>query len=428
MSSKLTVVVVVYVILSLLGTACNPSAPTSNTAAVTPTPAPPEAMLEIVWFANGPDQPAIEKLLAQFNAENEGVQVVLRLVPFPQLDDILRAELDSGQAPDVARITAPQLYVDDGLDIRPYLSDPAILQAFIPQPMGLMTGPDGKIFGIPHDFTLNGPFVNVSLFEEAGVSLPEDECVSWETWAELATQVRDETGVRFAMAIDRSGHRLDGFLQTYGGGYFTPEGDLRLTSPETITGLEAFIQFHDAGVFPLDVWLGAGSGYAEPDQFFTSGQLPVYIAGNWQVAPFNRIIGNQFEWQAILNGCDVQYGGMPGGKFLVAFEQTEHPEWAAQLIEFLGSKEAMAQYAQESVLLPTRLDLIEEGLTYSVQNEAMNVFITGVGLLPESAYIDNYHADFATIAASIRDEVTRVIAGELTLDEALDATAASLDD
>lgn len=384
-------------------------------AAAGPAPAP----LRFVWFTDGPDLAAIQKLVAQFNAANPDVSVELSVLPYAELNQLLLTQAAAGNAPDLARVTEPARFFQYLLDVRPYLSDKAFASAFIPFALKAVQGDRGELYGIPHDFTLNGPFVNVTLFKKAGVALPTERCVSWETWGKLAAKVRDATGVPFGMAVDRSGHRLDGFLQSFGGSFFTLDGKgLRITSPETRKGVEVFVRMHREGIMPLEVWAGGGQGYAAANQYFVNGLLPFYLSGNWQVAQFHQAIGDRFEWKAVLNGCEKQFGGMPGGKFIVAFAQTKVPAKVVRLIEFLGSKDAMRQFARESLFLPTRNDLIKEGVEYPYASDVMNTFLQGIPLLPEAAY-ENYNMYFGPVANEVRDRVTQAILGEISVDEAL---------
>ncbi len=382
-------------------------------AGAAPTP------LRFVWFTDGPDLEAIQKLVRQFNAKHSDVQVELTVVPYAQLNQLLLTRAAAGNAPDVARVTEPGRFFPYLLDLRPHLTDRQFASAFLAPAMKAVHGDRGELYGIPHDFTVNGPFVNVTLFKKAGLALPSEQCVTWETWASLAEKARQASRVPFAMAVDRSGHRLDGFIQAYGGSFFTPNGKgLRLTAPETRQGIEAFVQLHQRGVMPLEVWAGGGQGYAAANQYFINGQLPFYLSGNWQVAQFHEAIGNKFEWRAVLNGCQKQYGGMPGGKFIVAFKDTKVPAKAAQFIQYLGSKEAMRQFATESLFLPTRNDLIKEGIDYPFATAVMTTFLRGIPLLPETSY-ENYNIYFGPVANEVRDRVTQAILGEISVDEAL---------
>lgn len=381
-------------------------------------PAKAEDVIRFVWFTDGPDQPAIEALVDRYEDENTQVTVDFAIVPFGELNQLLITQASAGQAPDIARVTEPYRFFEFGLDLRPY-TEPGFEKQFLDGPVKLVTGPEGEIFGFPQDLTMNGPFINVSLFKKAGVPLPEGD-VPWETWFDLAKTVKDRTGVPYAVAADRSGHRLDGIIQSYGGSYFTPDGkSLNLNSPETRGALQTFVELHDKGIMPLDIWAG-GSGYVGGNQQFINGQLVMYISGNWQVAQFASTIGDSFEWKAAPNGVNVQSGGMPGGKFLMAFESAGNPEATGDFVQFLSSKESLAAYASQAMFLPARKDLLEEGIEYPVRSDVMNSFLADLSRLPATAYSDNYHLSFGPVGNVVRDRITQAITGELSFSRAME--------
>jgi len=384
--------------------------------------------LRFLWFTDGPDRPAIEGLVKKFNDTNPDVKIEFSIVPFAELNQLLVTQASAGQAPDLARVTEPYRFFQYALDLRPHLKNTGFAKEFLDEPMKMVLGQGGEVYGIPHDLTMNGPFVNLSLFKKAGVELPKGDRATWEEWMDAAAKVRKATGVPFGAAVDRSGHRLDGFLQSYGGGFFTPDGkDVRISSPETKKAVEAFVKFHKDGTMPLDIWAG-GTGYVGANQQFVNGQLVYYLSGNWQIAQFNDAIGTKFEWKAVPNGYNTQAGGMPGGKFLIAFKNTKIPDKVARLMEFLGGADAMTEYSAKAMFLPTRKDLIRQGIKFPARNDDMNLFVKGVGTLPQSAYVDNYNLRFGPIANEVRDRVTQAIVGELGVDKALEMAQAKAKD
>ena len=384
--------------------------------------------LRFLWFTDGPDKPAIEGLVKRFNDTNPDIKIEFSIVPFAELNQLLVTQASAGQAPDIARVTEPYRFFQHTLDLRPHLKNANFPKEFLDEPVKVVSGPGGEFYGIPHDLTMNGPLVNVSLFKKAGVELPKGDRVTWEEWMAAAAKVKKATGVPFAATADRSGHRLAGFLQSYKGGFFTPDGkDVRITSPETRKAVEAFVGFHKDGTMPLDIWAG-GTGYVGANQQFINGQLVFYLSGNWQIAPFTEGIGTKFEWKAVPNGYNAQAGGMPGGKFIVAFKNTKAPDKVARLVEFLGSADAMTEYASKAMFLPTRKDLVRQGVKYPSRNEDMDVFVKGVGQLPQSAYVDNYNQRFGQVANEVRDRVTQAIVGELTVEKALEMAQAKAKD
>ena len=384
----------------------------------------PVDTVRFLWFTDGPDKPAIEGLVAKFNQANPDVKIEFSIVPFAELNQLLTTQAAAGQAPDLARVSEPYRFFQYTLDTRPYLTDKRFADKFLPGPMAMVTGAKGELYGIPHDLTVNAPFINVSLFKKAGIAVPTGDRLTWADWMKLAQQVKEKTGVPYAAGVDRSGHRLDGFIQSYGGGYFTGDGKgTRITSPETRKAVSDFVQMHRDGVMPLDFWAG-GTNYVAANQPFMNGQLVFYLSGNWQIAAFQQNIGDKFEWKVVPNASIKQFGGMPGGKFLIAFKNTKVSAKSTRLLEYLGSAKAMTEYAATAMFLPTRKDLITKGITYPVRNDDMNTFIKALGNLPPSAYTDNYNLFFGMVANEVRDRVTQAITGEITVDKALELAEA----
>jgi len=83
---------------------------------------------------------------------------------------------------------------------------------------------------------------------------------------DAAAKVR-KAPVSFGAAVDRSGHRLDGFLQSYGGGFFTrTEGRPHQQSGDQ-EGRRGVRQVSQGRTMPLDIWAG-GTGYVGANQQF----------------------------------------------------------------------------------------------------------------------------------------------------------------
>lgn len=390
-------------------------------AGMAAAPAPQVDTLRFVWFTDGPDLPAIQALVSVFNSKTPDIKVDLAVVPFAQLNTLLMTQAAAGQAPDMARVTEPYRFTSYALDLRPYLSDKSFPRQFLPAAQALTTMPNGGVYGFPSDFTMNGPFINVSLVKKAGLSLPKGPKVSWNEWMDLAVKTAKATGVPYAAAVDRSGHRLDGFIQAMGGAYFTPDGkDVQINSAANQKAIGYFVDLNKNGTMPLEVWAGGGAGYADARQLFVNQQLVFYVSGNWQMAFFLGTIGNKFEWQAVPNACEAACGGMPGGKFVIAFKDTKVPAKVARFIEYLGSRASIEAMDQEAYFLPTRNDLLQEGVRYQNGNDDMSTFIKGIPLMPKSAFTDNYNAHFGPIADIVRDRVTQAIIGQMTVPQALD--------
>jgi alpha-1,4-digalacturonate transport system substrate-binding protein len=103
--------------------------------------------------------------------------------------------------------------------------------------------------------TVTGPFINRTLFEQAGIEVPEGE--TWEEWAEVTRQVAEATGTPYAMVMDRTGHRLAGPAISQGAQIFDAEGFPRGRRRRHAPMMQLMIDWHADGTMDPDVWIGS---------------------------------------------------------------------------------------------------------------------------------------------------------------------------
>src|SRR5258708_1159710 len=77
--------------------------------------------------------------------------------------------------------------------------------------------------GYMTQLTVTGPYINKTLFDQAGVTGPGDKA-TWDDWTKAAVDVAKKTNTKFAMAMDRSGHPLAGPSVSMGAKYFDADG------------------------------------------------------------------------------------------------------------------------------------------------------------------------------------------------------------
>jgi len=394
--------------------------------------------LRIMWYDDGNEGQVLRDLLDRFETENPDIKVVIDTVPYSTILEQLPLQVEAGEGPDMARVTDLPGYAGKYLDLRPYVKDPDYWDRSFPAHLmqSMRTGDDTTgLYGFPNQFTVTGPYINRTLFEQAGIPVPSDtnDAVTWEEWTEVARQVAEATNTPYAIAMDRSGHRFAGPAMSMGATFFDEEGKVTIDTPGFRAMAAIFLGWHTEGITPAEVWVGSGGSYAAAADFFINGQLVMYMSGSWQVQRFSNDIGDAFDWEVVPNPSGPGGStGMPGGTALVAFAETQHPEEVARVMDYLASEEVLAEFSARTLFIPGHLGLAEQGVAYETDLElakaALNAFLAEVPKLSEQGYLLNAHPQNTVIFNAIRDRLTQVIVGELSLDEAIVRMQAEIDE
>ena len=217
MKQRTLLILSILIISALLTTMCAPSAapaePSEPAAEEAAEPAEAEATeapaeepaeeaapaeeasgdaveLRMTWYTDGNEDVVMRDLLDRFEAENPDIKVVMDTVAYQSILENLPIQLAAGEGPDMARVTDLGGLAEHYLDMTPYLSDTAYWEENFGPFLAWLRAPgdEESINGFMTQLTITGPFINRTLFEQAGVPVPSDESdeVTWEEWAEAA--------------------------------------------------------------------------------------------------------------------------------------------------------------------------------------------------------------------------------------------------
>lgn len=96
-------------------------------------------------------------------------------------------------------------------------------------------------------------------------------------------------------------------------------------------------------------------------------------------------------------------------------------------IHYLNDADSQRQFVDAANFLPTRADLVEEGIDYGTRPEDMAVRLADITRTPESVYTSAYSPEFAPAATEFVDVFAEVVSGQRELAAAMEELAASLD-
>ena len=404
--------------------------PTAQAAGVQPTAAQLAAWKgkEITYYFYNDSQQELDTTKVQITRFEKltGAKVKLDVIPYTSLDTQLQARLAAGNAPDVARLNNPGLYIKDSLDLEKYHGRKYAAEFLKGSTLQVTHPTTKKLIGVPYDLTVNGPFINVDMFKKAGVPVP----TSWN-WTDLVAagkKVQKATGSEYAFTIDKSGHRVSPVMSHFGA--FMVDKNQRNVLPTSKFRAEKAVKIitdlYKADQAPRDLWIGTGTKYSSPTAIFLAQQTPIFFSGNWQVAALAK--DAKFDFAAVPNPKELNGGGRPGGKFLVAFNASKTPDLAAFFLRYLADTEQMEEMDKSAFWLPTRADLVSQGVKYATRAADMNVFQADAGKTPAAAYgIQSVPTLTGNIYNKLRDLMTEVIAGKITAKQAIELQTQFID-
>ena len=352
-----------------------------------PPPGPPggprggDTTLRMTWYSDGNEGEVITDLIKKFEAKNPDIKVTIDQVPFKAINETLPVQLAAGEGPDMARVVDLGGVARYMLDLRPYLKDPAYWEKNFGPFLTWMREPGNTtaIPGFMTQLTVTGPFVNKTLFEQAGVAMPGDKA-SWDDWAKAAKAVADKVKAPFPIAIDRSGHRFLGMAISEGAKLFDAKGDPAVIDDGFKRAVEKVVGWHASGVMSKELWASvSGATYRGANDEFKNAQVVLYMSGSWQIAQFDKTIGNAFDWVAVPNPCGAGgCTGMPGGAGLVAIKTTKNPQAVAKVMEYLSSEEVLSEFYSRTLFVPGHLGLSAKGIDYPTASPLAKAALGGL--------------------------------------------------
>lgn len=382
-----------------------------------------ETELRMMWYNDGIEGEVMRSLLDRFEAANPDIKVTLDVVPYKSIIESLPIQLAAGQGPDLARVTDLGGLSEYYLDLTPHISDPGYWEAsFGPFLDWLAPGSD-KISGFMTQLTVTGPYVNKTLFEQAGVALP-GEGATWDDYATAVNQVADALDIPIPMAWDRSGHRVSGPAIAMGAMMFDGDGNPALVDDGLKAMTQRLYDWHQDGTMSKELWGSvSGSTYLGANEDFANAQVVMYMSGSWQIPQFADKIGDAFDWWAVPAPCGpAACTGMPGGAALVAMKDSAHPAEVGKLMDWLATEEVQAEFYGKTLFIPGHLKLAEGGVDFATDDpraqHALQTFAGAVpGISPVAFDLQGYKNNRIMFNALI-SRLNEAIVGELTLDQA----------
>jgi alpha-1,4-digalacturonate transport system substrate-binding protein len=407
------------------------AAPITAPTTAAPTATQPPVVLHFMYYQDAAEASIMAPLITKFELANPGIMVELDVVPYANITNQLPAQVQAGQAPDIARITNFGAFQGELLDLSKYLSDPSFMTSNFAAPvLAAMRAPGDTtgLYGFPDTLTVTGPFVNTTLFQQANVPLPGANA-TWQDWTDATTKVMKATKVKYAIGIDATGHRLASVIISDGGTLLTSDGKFTIDSQGFRDAVTMLKNWQDQGLTDKQIWTKSGNSCIND---FMSGDMVFCLSGSWQVGNVAKTVGTNFDWQVVPApsgpGGSV---GIAGGSAVVAFKSTKHPAEVAKFMEFLMQPENYSYFNANTLALPAETAVAKAGVEYNTDNPnvkaALNAFTAGVQNISDQGWALNPNPNAFAYYQNSVTRISQYLSGELTLDEMIQKLQSDID-
>jgi len=299
------------------------------------------------------------RIIEAFEANHPHIQV--KLEPNPQrYEDKILTSMAGGTPPDVFLWwNFPKLVKFGGLvDLTPYLErNPDLSATNYYRNILRYTSIDGKIYGLPKDFTPRVIFYNKALFDEAKIPYPTEDW-TWDDFLQIARKLTK--GDQYGFCAVPSTYNLQSWVWSNGGDFISPDGTKArgyLDSPQTIEAVKFYADLYLKYKVSPSPSIRASMGGAT--EMFLTGKLGMMDNGRW---PLIR-----------LKKTDLRVGTLlpphPQGKNLVTVlhasgqvmsSRCKNKEEAWELLKAMSDSFAQRRRAEAGWAIPAMPELVNE--------------------------------------------------------------------
>jgi multiple sugar transport system substrate-binding protein len=369
-------VVLASMILAACGSPATPGPGTGGESSSSSSEAP-AGKTQIRWFVGlgtgtQPDQIAVqEEVVADFNASQDAIELVLEVVPFDAAKDTLSTQIAAGAAPDIIGPVGwggSNAFFGQWLDIGPYIEESGFdTSVFDPALVAFYQTEEGQV-GLPFAVFPAALFYVPAYFDEAGLNyppstygesyvMPDGSEVewNWDTVAEVAKLLTVDTNgnnsteagfdrdnmvqvgyaTQWQTHVAYQGSYIAGAAQMYSG---DAPGSYESTLPDSWKAANKWV--YD-GMYGEQPFMATGPLQAAPEfgngNLFNTGKAAMAVTPIWYTCCLGDFAaaGMEFQAGALPVGADGSPHGRVDADTFRIWKGTQHPAEAFTVLTYL---------------------------------------------------------------------------------------------
>lgn len=261
--------------------------------------------------------------------------------------------------------TMPALLVCDYLDVAWYaqlgllqpldnLLPKSLLNDYYPSMLADLKY-NGKLYAIPYNRSTQGFFVNTDVMKKAGINKVPSTWKEFEDACKAFKKLGPDYYFGYAFFHQ---FLFDGIAYTWGAEVSTPDGDVRLNSPEMVEMFTYFQKlFNDNLLLMQPVLVG---GFEEQNGAFLDGKVASVFQTTSFIPTAETLLPYNWEFAFVPAGKGGNAVTIGGGNFAICSDiSKEQTKAAAKFLEYMSSPEIVAEFFMGTGNLPTRKSVME---------------------------------------------------------------------
>lgn len=304
-----------------------------------------DVTLRFVWWGSDARHQKTQEMIDVFEEANPNINIEPEYGDWSGYWDKLATQTAAGDTPDIMQMDLMYIreYAENGVLLD--LSD--VDMSEIPENLQSAGATDEGIWGIPHGVTAYSVYANKTLFDEAGVELPDDTTWTWEDFKDKAIEL-DGASDAYGLTNLQATMTLELWLRQKGKQFVTEEGQLGWEPADAEEYYDYYKSLLDDGALP-QASVVAEDQLPALDQTLTArNQTGMATWWSTQLAAVQAASGDEFEllrMPSMTGNSDDAELWYKTSMFFSAYSGTDHPEEAKQFIDFLINSPEAAEIA-----------------------------------------------------------------------------------
>lgn len=338
-------------LLALTGTACS-----SGSSGASGSGGP--VTLKLWTGFTGGDRPGYDTIVKDFEKSHPNIKVESTVQPWDTIQQKLPSAWLTGQGPDVAAVSSDPNAVAQYVKTNSVLpitntgsgNDKINTESFAPGIVKEFTY-NGKLYGVPANFSTLSLYYNKTLFKAAGIAKPPSTVAEMKQDAKKLT-----TGGKYGIALaDNNTIQMWPILQWLEGGDIVNSKNCSVL--QTPAGQKSLSDW--TNLVAKDKVSPVGLTGAEADSLFSAGKAAMEMNGPW-AAPGYKSAGVDFGLVKIPTGVTGKSATLGSVAPLSISAKTKHPKEAQQFLAFWTSKTTQKKFSLQTGFPPVRTDLVQD--------------------------------------------------------------------